>query len=377
MIWIRRLVFVFILLATAGVMVLVAENSQEEDKLVKRERLELMKFFSAPAGTAKFPTSVTSASLLNQAVEHFQKREYDLARSLLEAALREDPQNAPAYALLGEIDYLQEHLASAKSNFEISYALDPRPDLKKKIEKITLEKKSSASFATYDEEHFLIKYPSTQTSVEGYQLKELLREAYSIISRDLAYYFQSKITVLLYDQEQFAKIQEKPAWAQGFYDGKVRMPISRSGFIDQDLKALTVHEVSHAFITALSKGRAPAWINEGLAEYEENQVRAIDLSIFRTAVRSGKLLPIELLMEQGRLDKIQDSEKVALIYQQGFNLTQYLVQRYGMFTVKKILEAYGSGKSSDEVIRSVLMISPQKLEEEWKSTLLGPPKSED
>ncbi len=356
---------------------LAAENNSDDDKLVKRERLELMKYFSAPPGTAKFPSSVSSASLLNEAVEHFKKREYDLARRLLEAAIREDAQNAQAYALLGEIDYLGQKLASAKSNYEIAYALDPRPDLKKKIETILVEKKQEKQFATYDEEHFLIKYPSGHDAAEGYELRELLREAYAVISRDFACYFKDKITVLLYDQADFARLKEKPEWAQGFYDGKVRMPLSGSGFVDKELKALATHEVAHAFIAALSQGVAPAWINEGLAQVEEGHVRPVQQNIFEAAVRTDKLLPIELLMEQGRLDQIQDSLKVALIYQQGFHLTQYLVQRYGMFTVKKMLAAYGEGKSSDEVIRSILMISPRKLEEEWSSTFRVPAPGND
>ncbi len=174
---------------------------------------------------------------------------------------------------------------------------------------------------------------------------------------------------MLYDQQEFAQLTALPHWAAGVYDGKVRMPAYSTGFSDQMLKALSVHEVTHAFISVIAKGRAPAWINEGLAEYHEAKVTPPSTIVFKAAIKTNTLFTLDELTGSAGPLKIEDALRVNLFYEQSHQLIEYLVKRYGMFLVKKILEAYAEGKSSNEAIRDVLKISIQRLEREWKEVL--------
>lgn len=342
----------------------LAENSLE-----RRGKVELLSYFLKEPKDAVLPKTTLSIQAYNQGAVHFQKQEYDLARKSLQEAIGHDDKNALAYELLGEIDYLQQKLTDAKANWEIAYSLDPRPTLAKKIEKIRKEATVEKKLSTYREQHFIIKYHNENVKMEGFELRELLRKTYGAISKDFAYYFNHQVVVLLYDEDEFRKIADAPHWAGGLYDGKVRMPISKKGFRELDLAALTTHEVTHAFVGAMSSNMAPAWINEGLAEYEENKVRKADLSTFRQTVKTNTLIPFLQLMSEASSASIQNQKSVHLFYQQSFQLVSYMIERYRMYRIKQLLQEFGKGKNSDEALREVLHISPERLEKEWKATL--------
>ncbi|MBI3314265.1 MAG: hypothetical protein HYZ83_08530 [Candidatus Omnitrophica bacterium] len=344
------------------------KKSAAAEALERRQKVEIMSFFLKDPNQAVLPKTTLAISFYNQAVEHFRKQEYELARKDLQDSLRHDDQNALAYELLGEIDYLEEKLPEAKSNYQIAYNLSPREDLKTKIEKLTVETPVNKKLSTYQEEHFLIKYHNQEKNIEGFQLRELLRSTYRDISKEFSYYFRRQVVVLLYDEEDFKKITNMPHWVAGIYDGKVRMPINRKGFGDKDLQALTAHEVTHAFVHAMSAGTAPPWINEGLAEYIEGKVKPEEAIVFESAIKTNNLFSIDQLISQGATASISDTLRIALFYEQSHALISYLIKRYGMFRVKQMLEEYSKGKNSDEVIRNILQISPERLEKEWKST---------
>lgn len=342
------------------------DKTANQEAMERRQRVELMSFFLQDPDKAVVPKTTLSIQLYNQAVEQYQANRYDLARELLRDSMKQDDANAFAYELMGDIDAAEQKLTEAKSNYEIAYNLRPKESLKDKIKKLMEETKVEKKLSTYQEEHFIIKYYNQEERLEGFELRELLRKTYLNISRDFAFYFNQKTVVLLYEEEDFRKITEAPHWVGGLYDGKVRMPIKKGAFNQLDLDALTAHEVTHAFVAFMSAGRAPAWINEGLAEYEENKVKPVDLLVFNSAVKTKTLLPIDQLMSPQGMASIQDPLRIALFYQQSYHLVNYLVDRYKMFLVKQMLTAYGKGKNSDEVIREVVKISPRHLEKEWK-----------
>lgn len=361
---------IFVTGLLTGVLLSTSSCGSEEDKntaaLERRQKVELLNFFNNPSKNTVLQGTTFSIQLFNEAVEHFKNENYPLARESLKESLKYNDTHAYAYELLGDIDYLEQKNSDAKENYQIAYAFDPSSRVKDKLEKLTKESKVEQKLSTYHEEHFIIKYHASDKNVEGYELKEMLRDAYRMISQDLSYYFKHQVVVLLYDEKDFREITNAPHWAGGIYDGKVRMPMTKKGFQNVELKSLTTHELTHAFIASISQGRAPAWINEGLAVYEEDRIKKNDLTVFNSAIKTNSLLPIDRLMADTNLQSIKDSLEVQLFYEQSFKLVDYLIQRYRMFVIKQMLEAFGQGKSSAEVIQSVLKISPQKMEQEWK-----------
>ncbi|HLD50337.1 MAG TPA: peptidase MA family metallohydrolase [bacterium] len=345
------------------------EKTTTEEMLERRQRVELMSFFLKDPKNAVVPATPMAVLLYNQAVEYFQKNEYDLARATLKDSIAQDRKNVFAYELMGDIDDREEKLADALANYQIAYNLQPTPALKRKMGKLSKESKMEKGFSTYREEHFIIKYHDEETPYEGFELRELLRTTYREISKDFSFYFNNKVTVLLYDEAEFKNISNSPHWVGGLYDGKVRMPASKRGYAERDLEALTAHEVTHAFVAAMSSSQAPPWINEGLAQYEENKIRKLDMLVFDSAIKTRALLPLHQLMRQN-LEDMKDPLLVNLFYRQSFQFVNYLIDRYGMFRVKKILGEFAKGKDSEEALHEVLRASPDRIEREWKDTFI-------
>ncbi len=357
-------------LAVSQVLLFAKEDkTQAQKSLERRQRVELLGFFLKDPEQAVLPSTNVAIEFYNEGVTFYEKKEYEPALLAFETSLKHNPNNALAYELMGDIYYYQQKISQADNHYRRAYELSPRDGLRKKIEKIESEKTVEKKFSTYTEEHFIIKYKRDDSRYEGSELKEMLKDTYRLISESFGFYLQHQVVVLLYDQQEFAQLTALPHWAAGVYDGKVRMPAYSTGFSDQMLKALSVHEVTHAFISVIAKGRAPAWINEGLAEYHEAKVTPPSTIVFKAAIKTNTLFTLDELTGSAGPLKIEDALRVNLFYEQSHQLIEYLVKRYGMFLVKKILEAYAEGKSSNEAIRDVLKISIQRLEREWKEAL--------
>ena len=334
-----------------------------------RGRTQILSYFLGNPKDASGLKTPISIDRYNQGVEFYQKKEYELARQALEEAISHDSRNHLALELLGDIDYYEQKLGEAKSHYEAAFRLKPRRDLKKKIEKVEKEKSVEAGLATYREEHFLIKYAGEDRGLEGFELRELLRTTYREVGQDLGYFFKHKVVVLLYDEEEFRELSGAPHWSSGVYDGKIRLPAYRKGLTLTEIQKVMRHELTHAFVVEMSRGLCPAWLNEGLAEYEEAKVEAPDLRIMRAAIKTNTLYPLSTLFAKTGLVEVMDPLEVQLFYVEAYAVVKYIAERYSMFHVKKMLELFRQGKDSFEVVQEVLKISPLELENRWKESL--------
>lgn len=80
----------------------------------------------------------------------------------------------------------------------------------------------------------------------------------------------SPIEVILYPAEDFkAVVSYGPDWAEGLFDGRIRIPVRQglgAGGI-RDLELVLRHELVHALLALMSDGRQiPPWFDEGLAQ---------------------------------------------------------------------------------------------------------------
>ena len=348
-----------------------SEEGRARKAMEERSRTQVLSYFYGSPKDGSGLKTPLSIELYNQAVEFYEKREFELAREALQDSLEYDPQNPFAYELLGDIAYFEQKMDEAEKNYQSALRIRARKDLQEKILKVQKEKKIEGGLASYREEHFLIKYGGEERGLEGFELREFLRNTYREVGQDLGYFFKHKVVVLLYDEAEFRQLSGVPHWSSGIYDGKIRLPAYQKGFSLKEIQKIMRHELTHAFISEISKGRAPAWLNEGLAEYEESKVEPMDRRIFDAAVKTNTLFPLPILLDQKKLLDVKDPLEVALFYVQSHKLVSYLIDRYGMFQIKKMLQLFAQGKDSLETLEEVLKISPIGLEREWIASLKG------
>jgi tetratricopeptide (TPR) repeat protein len=88
------------------------------------------------------------------------------------------------------------------------------------------------------------------------------------------------IEVILYRKEDFFDVVPGgPGWAEGVFDGRMRVPVSTEMLQDVEGRLAVVlrHELSHAILSDRAGGRAwPTWFDEGLAQYLSCRARACE-----------------------------------------------------------------------------------------------------
>jgi tetratricopeptide (TPR) repeat protein len=126
---------------------------------------------------------------------------------------------------------------------------------------------------------FTIAYAAGVSDALAGTVLDVLQEAYDDLGRDLGYYPETDIPVLLYAREDFQAVTRSPAWAGAVYDGKIRVPLGGVEHMNPPLRALLYHEYTHVLVHFLGRGRVPIWLNEGLAELAEQSqfVHSINL----------------------------------------------------------------------------------------------------
>lgn len=350
-----------------------AETESERDEARKqvedRNVNQVMAYFLGSPQDGKNLNTSVAIDLYNQAVEFYNKKEYDLASQMLQDSLRYDDKNPFAHELLGDIAYFQQKMTGALKHYQDAYRLKARADLKEKITKVQNEKKVESGLKTYGGEHFIIKYKGEERGLEGFELRELLRNAYRDVGQHFGYFFKHKVVVLLYDEEEYRQLAGVPHWSSGVFDGKIRLPAYQKGFTKKEIEKIMRHELTHAFVVDLSQGKCPTWLNEGLAEFEEAKVQVPDDTVFRAAVRSNTLFPLDKLFSESKLLQMTDPLEVSLFYQQSYQVVKYLVERYGMYNAKRMLLLYAEGKDTLTIMQRLYGLSPLGFEKRWRETL--------
>lgn len=180
----------------------------------------------------------------------------------------------------------------------------------------------------------------------------ILEDAYREMGRKLDHFPLQPVTVVLYTEKDFFDITRLPAWTAGAYDGKIRLPVrgieKESGL---SLRNVLYHEYVHALVHSITP-RAPMWLNEGLAEY----------LVPRGFQRVGQAIPIQSL--EGSFP-LGDQRLMALAYAESFSAVSHLVERNGLYAVKRLLVALSRGDSLDEAFRGAFSISYDEFASAW------------
>lgn len=305
---------------------------------------------------------------LMQGIQYYDKKEYALAKEVLSESIKFSKTNPTAYEILGDIAYFEQDLKKAKEYYTQAFRLRRSKVLEEKLEKLSREAPVEAKMDPYADEHFIIRYKQEESKKfgGGFEIREYLRQAWRTVSQDFGYYPDGKVVVLLYSEDEYRELSQTPAWTAGHFDGKIRLPAYKDRANVRDLNKVIWHELTHFFIRDLSSGQCPTWLNEGLAQYEENKVKKIDPSFFRAAIKSHSLLSLDAL-ETGLADSAGATEAL-LFYQQSFGFTQNLVSRYRMFKIKQLLGAYGKGKTTEEAFKEIFGISAKAFDAKWRES---------
>ena len=293
---------------------------------------------------------------------------YDVdAERALNRALVLDPKSVAACQLLGELYYRRDDLETALAYWERALALDPSAEaIRGRIERVRKEHSAEKDFNRELTSHFQIKYEGKEKIETGRIVRGVLEDAYSEVGRSLSYYPSAEIQVILYSAQQFQEVTDAPGWSSGVYDGKIRIPVGGIGQETPALRRLLFHEYTHAVVRAITP-RCPTWLNEGLAQYfEGRQLDEGQTAMLRKLAEAGRIPALSGM--EGSFTKL-DNGQAGLAYLLSLSAVRYLVDNYGMYRVKTVLEDLATGADTATAVNNGILISYEEFERGWRRSL--------
>ena len=337
----------------------------------KKEEEEIEKFRKAvelSPGEKVYRKNLGMA-LGNKSHSYFKEGDYEAAVGAAEEASQYIRDNKAIWIILGDSYNKLDNLEEAINCWQKALSLSPQgdTDLNKRIERAKREKLAQKDFKIFRSSYFTIKFSPGFDRGKATEIYTYVKDAIWTVGRDLGLYPKGKFLVFIYESDQFKMISGGYKHISGLYDGKIHLNIANET-APGDIAGVVRHEYTHAVIFWINQGRCPLWINEGLACYEESRDKEIDLRDLKEMAREGKLIPLAELSKA--CAQLADYKETSLAYKQAYSLVKFIIDEYGFWKVRKMLASFGEGKGEKAVLKEILRIDPEELEEEWKEKLL-------
>lgn len=144
--------------------------------------------------------------------------------------------------------------------------------------------------------------------------------------------------------------------------------IAPGGGATRETSRMIPHEVSHVVVHQAARNpynSPPPWLDEGLATYVQETDDGRLGPILDRAVRDGRLIPLNALKSSFPLDP----DQALLSYAESVSVVAYLVETYGSAAVGELITVYRDEVSHDRAVESVLGMTIEELDAQWKSSL--------
>jgi tetratricopeptide (TPR) repeat protein len=289
--------------------------------------------------------------LMNVAYLHLRRSEYRESLDYLERAQRIAPNNPDVAKLAGWAYYGLNKLPQAVAEWKRALALRPDAEVQAALEKAERDKGEEESYKENESAHFTLRYSGSAEPALAREVLRTLEMHYARINSELNFSPPDSIGVILYTQQAFADITRAPGWVGALNDGRLRIPVQGLSSMTDELSRVLKHELTHSFVQQKTHGRAPTWIQEGLAQWMEGKRSGDNAAVLLDIYGDGHATSLRSL--EGSWMAFPSN---AAVYAYAWALAniEYIVQADGMGDVERILDRIGSGSSTEAALHDVL-----------------------
>jgi tetratricopeptide (TPR) repeat protein len=281
-----------------------------------------------------------------------------LARSVLERALLEHPNDPDLLFLLGETAEQQNRPAEAIALWEKVLTLRDAPALRQRVETMKHLSSVDSGYQRREAAHFTVAYdgqstlPDLERAIVAY-----LDERYAELATRFDFLPPNPVAIVIYPEQDFYTATRADPDVAGLFDGTVRVPCGGLTRLDAFSRSVLVHELTHAFVAGKSHDTAPRWLQEGLAQMMEGKTP--DEGTARVLARQYQAA----------------SEKspwgATFTYPSSLSFVSFLATRYSFDAINRTLAAIGSGHDLDGALRDATGFPLDDLRRQWGDDLVA------
>jgi tetratricopeptide (TPR) repeat protein len=289
--------------------------------------------------------------LMNVAYLYLKKSEFKQSVEYLERVKRVSTNNADVYKLEGWAYYGMNRPDQAVAEWKKSLALKADGETQAALDKALRDKQEEENYKENESAHFQLKYNGAEQPALAREVLHTLEAHYTTIESALNYTPPEPIGVVLYTQQGFSDITRAPGWVGALNDGRIRVPVQGLTGVDSELSRVLKHELTHSFIQQKTRGRAPTWIQEGVAQWMEGKKSDENAAVLMQVYDEGQAAPLGQL-EGSWMGLPADVARYA--YAWALANVEYIVEMDGMGDIERILDRIAAGGTTENALKEVL-----------------------
>ena len=218
-------------------------------------------------------------------------------------------------------------------------------------------------------DHFIVYYRNETAKPRDILWKA--EHSYTKIAGDLGYarysdFWQWDNRVKIYvhpTKESFQKMTGQPDWSDGmasYLDKSIHTIEGTENF----LSGILPHEITHLIFRDFVglKSHVPLWLDEGVAQWEEEEKRALALQWMPSLARKAMLFSVHQLTAKD-IRQETDTEKVHIFYLEAISLVDYLITTYGSGRFTDFCRELRDGKDFEDSLHRAYAPSLQNLDD--------------
>jgi acylphosphatase len=229
--------------------------------------------------------------------------------------------------------------------------LAPDPQVERALAKAERDNREEGNYRENESSHFTLRYSGEAEPELAREILRALEIHFAAIESELNFTPPDSIGVILYTQQAFSDITRAPGWVGALNDGRIRVPVQGLTSLTPELSRVLKHELTHSFIQQKTHGRAPTWVQEGLAQWTEGQRSRGNASVLVQVYDEKQAMAL------GQMEGswMQLSGPIAgYAYAWALANVEYIIQADGMGDVERILNRIAEGSSTEAAVQEVL-----------------------
>ncbi|MCF0223340.1 MAG: hypothetical protein HUK20_03660 [Fibrobacter sp.] len=202
-------------------------------------------------------------ALIAETTECLDVGEWNCAEKNVRILLKETPNDQNLQLHLAGILFEEERYEDCLNyiaglgytNKDLDYLQQKSKSLLKEIETLGIERST----------HFRLEFEGRPSRNDVLEALSVLEVAYDSLCRLFEFYPENKIHLVLHQTSAYQGVGPRPDWVGAVFDGKLRVPVEMMRYPEVYRPAL-FHELTHAFVRAMTRQKLPLWVNEGIAQ---------------------------------------------------------------------------------------------------------------